>query len=174
MYVSFLPILCLVAQSCLTLCKPIDCSPPGACVHGIPQARTVEWLAMPSSRGSSPPRDGTQVSRSAGGFLTISEPPGKPVNIGVGCHSFPQWIFPTHESNQGLLRCRWILYQLTYQTKPHIYLYVNLIMYVCVHIYFKHLCLHVSMHVSVCIYTSHIHVCVYMINTETHMYIHTY
>ena len=39
-------------QSCLTLCHPIDCSPPGSSVHRIPQARMLEWVAMSSSRGS--------------------------------------------------------------------------------------------------------------------------
>ena len=46
-------------QSCLTLSDPLDCSPPGSSVHGILQARILEWDAMPSSRGSSPPRDWT-------------------------------------------------------------------------------------------------------------------
>ena len=71
-------VLCLVAQSCLTLCDPMDrgawqssCSPPGSSVHGILQARIVEWVAMPSSRGSSQPRDQTQVSHLVGGFFTI-------------------------------------------------------------------------------------------------------
>ena len=41
-------------QSCLTLHDPMDCSPPGSSVHGILQARILEWVAMPSSRGSSP------------------------------------------------------------------------------------------------------------------------
>ena len=53
----------LVAQSCLTLFDPIDCSPPGFSVHGLIQARTLEWVAIPFSRGSSQPGDGTQVSR---------------------------------------------------------------------------------------------------------------
>ena len=44
---------CSVIQSCLTLCDPMDCSPPASSVHGILQARTLEWAAMPSSRGSS-------------------------------------------------------------------------------------------------------------------------
>ena len=48
--------------SCLTLCDPVDCSPPGVSVHGILQARILEWVAMPSSRGSSRPRDQTCVS----------------------------------------------------------------------------------------------------------------
>ena len=63
-----------VAQSCLTLCDPVDCSPPGSSVHGILQARILEWVAISSSRGFSRPRDRTQVSR-------ISEPPGKPLRV---------------------------------------------------------------------------------------------
>ena len=51
-----------VAQSCLTLCDPIDSSPPGSSVQGISQPRTLEWVAMSSSRGSSRPKDRTQVS----------------------------------------------------------------------------------------------------------------
>ena len=55
-----------VAQSWLTLCDPVDCSPPGSSVHGILQARILEWIAISFSRGSSQPRDRTQVSCSAG------------------------------------------------------------------------------------------------------------
>ena len=44
-------------QLCLTFCNPMDCSLPGSSVHGILQARILEWIAMPSSRGSSQPRD---------------------------------------------------------------------------------------------------------------------
>ena len=53
---------CQVAESCLTLCDPMDCSPPSSSVHGILQARRVEWVAMPSSGGSSRPRDRTRIS----------------------------------------------------------------------------------------------------------------
>ena len=49
-------------QSCPTLSDPMYCSPPGSSVHGILQARMLEWAAMPSSRGSSQPRDQTHVS----------------------------------------------------------------------------------------------------------------
>ena len=49
-------------QSCLTLCDPMDCSLPGSSVHGISQARILEWVAMPSSRGFSQPRDRTHLS----------------------------------------------------------------------------------------------------------------
>ena len=71
-------LVCLVAQSCLTLRDPTDCSPPGSCVHGILQARILEWVAVSSSRGSSWPRDQIWVSCTAGRFLT--EPP-------VKCHA---------------------------------------------------------------------------------------
>ena len=55
-----------VTQSCPTLCDPMDCSPPGSSVHGILQARILEWVAISFSRGSSRPRDWTQVSRIVG------------------------------------------------------------------------------------------------------------
>ena len=68
----------LVTQSYLTLCDPMDCSPPGSAVHGILQARILEWVAISSSRGSSPPRDQTQVSYIAGRFFTIWATRGAP------------------------------------------------------------------------------------------------
>ena len=52
----------LVAQSCLTLCNPMDCSSPGSSVHRISQARILEWVAISFSRGSSWPTDWTRVS----------------------------------------------------------------------------------------------------------------
>ena len=55
-----------LAQSCPTLCDPVDCSPPGSSVHGILQARILEWVAVSFSRGSSRPRDRTRVSCVAG------------------------------------------------------------------------------------------------------------
>ena len=51
-----------VAQSCLILCDPMDCSLPGSSVHGIFKARVLEWVAISFSRGSSQPRDQTRVS----------------------------------------------------------------------------------------------------------------
>ena len=56
------PISVLVAQLHPTLCDPMGCSPPGSSVHGILQARILEWVAMPSSRGSSQPRDRTHIA----------------------------------------------------------------------------------------------------------------
>ena len=61
----------LVAQSCLTLWVPLDCSPPGSSVHGILLARILGWIAMPSSKISSWPRDWTWVSCIAGRLFTV-------------------------------------------------------------------------------------------------------
>ena len=55
-----------VAQLCLTLCDPMDRSPPGSSIHGIFQARVLEWGAIAFSRESSQPRDQTRVSRVVG------------------------------------------------------------------------------------------------------------
>ena len=61
----------LVTQSCLTLCDPKDCGPPGSSVHGILQARILQWVAVPTPRGSSQLRYRTQVSLIVGWFFTI-------------------------------------------------------------------------------------------------------
>ena len=60
----------LAMRLCPTLCHPRDCSPPGSSVHGILQARILEWVVIPFSRGSSQPRNRTQVSCTAGRFST--------------------------------------------------------------------------------------------------------
>ena len=61
----------LAAQSCPILCDPTDCSPPGSSVYGILQASILEWVAISFSRGSSRPKDWTQISCIAGRFFTI-------------------------------------------------------------------------------------------------------
>ena len=66
-----------VTQSCLTLCDPVDCSPPGSSVHGILQARILEWVAISFSRGSSQPG-----SPALQADALSSEPPGKPPGTG--------------------------------------------------------------------------------------------
>ena len=68
---------CLVAQLCLTLCHPRDCSPPGSSVHGIVQARILEWVTIFFSRGSSQCRDQTLISN-IGRRILSTVPPGKP------------------------------------------------------------------------------------------------
>ena len=73
-------ILATKSQSCSDSCDPMDCSPPGSSVHGIFQARILEWVGMLSSRGSSQLRDPTHVSCVsciAGRYFT-AEPLGKP------------------------------------------------------------------------------------------------
>ena len=93
----------------LTLCDPMNYT-----VHVILQARTLESVAVPFSRGSSQPRNRTQISCTAG-FSLPAEPQGKPKNTGMGSLSLLQGIFLTQELNRGLLYCRQILYQLSYQ-----------------------------------------------------------
>ena len=77
---------------------------------------------MPSSRGSSQPRDWTLVSYIADGFFTIWAT-GKPKNTGMGSLSLLQGIFLTQESNWDILHCRQILYQLSYQGEVQNYRY---------------------------------------------------
>ena len=60
-----------VAQLCPTLCNPMDCSPQGFLVHGILQARILEWVPISFSRGSSRPRDRTPVSHIAGRHFNL-------------------------------------------------------------------------------------------------------
>ena len=60
-----------VAQLCPTLCDPMDCSLPGISVHGVFQARVLEWVAIAFSRGSSQPRDQTWVSCIVGRCFTL-------------------------------------------------------------------------------------------------------
>ena len=78
--------------------------------HGILQPRILEWVAIPSSSGSSRSRDWTQVSHIAGRFFT-SWATREAKNTRVGSLSLVQWVFPTQESNRDLLHCRQILYQ---------------------------------------------------------------
>ena len=124
----------LVAQLCPTLCDPMDCSPPGSFIHGILQARILEWVAMPSSRGDlpdpeikpgSPGMQAWSEVKSLSRVRLFATPwtvayrllcpwdfPGK--NTGVGCHFLLQGNFPIQGSNPGLLHCRQTLYRLSH------------------------------------------------------------
>ena len=101
-----------------TLWDPVDYT-----VRGILQARILEWVAVPFSRGSSQPRDWTQVSRIAGRFFTSWATPWFPKpNTGGGSLSLCQLVelpnpggFSQPRECRGLLHCRQILYQLSYQ-----------------------------------------------------------
>ena len=87
-----------VTQSCPTLCNPMDYT-----VHGILEARMLEWVPFPFSRGSVQPRDWTQVSHIAGRFFTSWA-------IRVSSLSLFQQIFLTQELHQGLLHCKQIFF----------------------------------------------------------------
>ena len=76
--VIHLKVKVLVTQSCLILCDPLDCSLTVSSVHGILQARILEWVAIPFSKESSQSRDQTCASRTVGRFFT-TELPGKPM-----------------------------------------------------------------------------------------------
>ena len=111
----------LVAQSCLTLCNPIDCSPPGSSVLGILQARKENWSGLLFPSPGDLPNPGIEPGSPMLQEDSLpSEPPGKPKNTGVGSLSLLQGIFPTQELNWGLLHCRWILYQLSHEGSPGI------------------------------------------------------
>ena len=101
------------AQSCLTLYSPIVYT-----VHGILQARILEWVAFPFSRDF--PNPGIQPrSPTLQADCLPAEPQGKPKNTGVGSLSLLQQIFLTQELNLGLPHCWWILHQLSHQGSPH-------------------------------------------------------
>ena len=118
----------LVAQSCPTLCDPMNCSPPGSSVQGILQAGTLEWVAISFSRGSSQPRDWTQVSWIAARFFTfwatreaswnviyisdikVTWPPDTCGGTGVapGHHSVCNWLFAvSSRSITSTIRSSW-------------------------------------------------------------------
>ena len=93
---------CLVPKSSVQLfCGPMGFSPPGSSVHGISQARILEWIAISFPRGSSQPGDGTRISSSptlAGGFFT-TEPPAKPLEIHTHTHTHTHVCFGRRASN---------------------------------------------------------------------------
>ena len=101
------------SQSCPTHCDPVDYT-----IHGILQARILEWVAFPFSPGDLP-KSGMEPR-----FPTLqadslpAESQGKPKNTGGGSLSLLQQTFPIQELNQDLLHCKWILYQLNYQGNP--------------------------------------------------------
>ena len=92
----------LKAQSCLTLCNPMDYT-----VLGILQARILKWVAFPFLGDL--PNPGIEPRSPALWADSLSaEPPEKPKNTGVGSLSLLQQIFPSQESNWGLLHCKQI------------------------------------------------------------------
>ena len=100
---------CFIAQLCLTFCDPVDWSLLGSSVHGILQAKVLEWAAIPSSKGSSQPRDRTRISGiepkspSLQSDSLLSEPKGKPKNTGVVAYPFSRGS--SQPSNQTGASC---------------------------------------------------------------------
>ena len=118
-FLSFFFFFFKVAQLCLTFCDLMDYT-----VLGIHQARILEWVAFPFSRASSRPRIEPRSPALQMDSLP-TEPPGEPRNTGVGSLSLHQSVFPTQVSNQGLLHCRQILYQLSYQGSIRVWVRVS-------------------------------------------------
>ena len=98
-----------VVLSCLTLCDPVD-----YILHGILQARILQWVAFPFLGDLPKPGNEPRSPALQADFLP-AEPQGKPKNTGVGSLSLLQQILPTQESYQGRLHYRQILYKLSYQ-----------------------------------------------------------
>ena len=99
----------LVAQFCLTPCNPMDYSPPGSSVHGILQARILEWVVISLSSGSSWPRDWTCIC-TAGGFFTCwtirAAPIWKAPSSALSAEEHKQRMF-TLIGQQGLFFLPW-------------------------------------------------------------------
>ena len=109
--------VCLVSQLGLTLCDPVDCSPPASSVHGDSPGKSTRGLPPPSP-GDLPNQRIRPRSPALHEDSLLSEPPGKLQHIEVGSLSFFQGGFWTQELNWGLLHCRQIVYHLSYPGSP--------------------------------------------------------
>ena len=119
----------VVAQWSLTLCDSMDHSPPGSSVHGILQARILDWVAIYFTGSSWLSDWNLSEWKSFSSVRLFVTPwtiysPGNSLcqntgvgsqNTGVGSDSFLQGIFPTQRLNPGLPHCRWILYQMSHK-----------------------------------------------------------
>ena len=124
--------VCLVTQSCLTFCNPIPARL--LCLWGFSRQECYSGLSCPPSGDLLNPGIKPWSPIFQADYLP-AEPQEKPNNTGVGSLSLLQGTFPTQKSNQGLLHCRWILYQLSYQGSPYIYLYTYIHTYIHIYIY---------------------------------------
>ena len=117
--------LCLLTQSCLALCDPIDCTLPGSSLCPWGFSRQEYWSELPCPLPGDIPNPGIKPRSPALQADSLpSESPGKLQNTGVGSLSLLQGNFLTQEKNWGFLHCRWILYQLIYPGSPGICLYM--------------------------------------------------
>ena len=142
--ISITSMLCLAAQSRPTLCDPMDCSPPGSSVHGILQARILEWAAMPSSRGSSQPRNQTHVSHITGDSLSHEGSPGI-----LGWVAYPFSRETSWLKNWTGVSCivGRFFYQLSYPGSPlFTYVYECIHWRVYVYIFIYNICVYTYIH----------------------------
>ena len=107
-------VLCLVTQLYLTLCGPVDCSPPSFSVHEDSPGKKTGVGCHSLLQGIFPTQGSNPGLSHCGWILYHLSHQGSPKNTGVGSLSLLQGIFPTQELNQGLLPCRQILYQLSH------------------------------------------------------------
>ena len=105
------------AQSHPILCDPMDYIPPGSSVHGDSPGKNIGVDCHAFLQGIFPTK-GLNLKPAVQAGSLLFEPPGKPVNTGVHSLTLLQSIVLTQESNWGLLHCRHILYQLSYQGSP--------------------------------------------------------
>ena len=104
-----------VAQSCLTLCDPMDCSLPGFSVHGIFQARVLGWVVISFSRGSSQPRNQTWVSCIVDGCFYPLSHQGSPSSVLGPRLSTDEWNRPTIALKRVVFQSR----SQTFNNKPY-------------------------------------------------------
>ena len=107
-----------VSHLCLALCDPMDYSPPHSSVLGDSPGKNTRVVCHcpPPAELPNPEIEPRSLTMQADSLP--SKPPGKSKNTGVGSLSLLQQIFPTQGSNRGLLHCKQILYQLSYQESP--------------------------------------------------------
>ena len=98
----------------MTLCDPMDCSPPGSSVHGDSPGKYTKVGCHDLLYGILPTQGSNPGLLHCRRILYQAEPPGKPKNTGLGSLSLLQGIFPTQESNQGLLHCRQVLHHMSH------------------------------------------------------------
>ena len=98
---------------CPTLCHPMHSNQPGSSIHVDSPGQNTGVGSLSPSPGYLPNPEIEPRSSTLQADSLPSEPHGKPKNTGMGSLSLLQQMFPTQESNQGLLHCRWILYQLS-------------------------------------------------------------
>ena len=113
---QYLPVLCLVTQSCPTLCDPMD--PPGnLCPWGF--SRQEYWSGLPCRPPGDLPNPGVEPGLPHCRWILYSlSHQGSPRILEWVAYPFSRGIFPTQQLDHGLLHCRWILYQWSYQESP--------------------------------------------------------